>query len=34
MLGRENKVRLRDRVIDDRGGRTINSEEHMFMFCQ
>lgn len=32
MLGRENKVRLRDRVINDKGGRTIKSDAHMF--CQ
>ena len=31
MLGRENKVRLRDRVMDDRGRRTAKSDEHMFM---
>jgi hypothetical protein len=32
MLGRENKDRVRDRVIDDRGGRTFNlkSNEHIF----
>lgn len=29
MLGRENKDRVRDRVIDDRGGRAFKSNEHM-----
>lgn len=31
MLGRENKVRVRGRIIDDRGDCIIESVEHMYI---